>query len=66
MYLAYVIQTGDFRAQASVHTQELLVEEGGQRQAVKRVHTGVVDVLRVLYFTWKKKKKPGGEGGGVR
>lgn len=29
IYLPYVIQTGDFRAQASVHTQELLVEEGG-------------------------------------
>lgn len=55
IYLPYVIQTGDFGAQASVHTKELLVEESGERQAVKRIHTGVINMLRVLYFTWKKR-----------
>ncbi len=50
-YLSYVIQAGDFRAQTSVHTQELLVEESRQRQAVERIHTGIIYTLRVLYFT---------------
>jgi len=50
-HLPYVIQTGDFRAQTSVHAEELLVEERSQRQAVERLHAGVVYLLRVLYFT---------------
>lgn len=50
-YLSDVIQTGDLRAQTSMHTEELLVEESGQRQAVERIHTGIIHALRVLYFT---------------
>lgn len=50
-HLADVVQAGDLWAQASVDTQELLVEEGGQRQTVKGLHAGVVYSLRVFYFT---------------
>lgn len=44
-YLPYVVQTGDLGAQASVNTQELLVEQSRQWEAVKGLHTGVVHSL---------------------
>lgn len=33
--------------------QKLLVHERRQREAVKRVHAGVVNLLGVLDFTWR-------------
>lgn len=50
-YLPDVIQAVDLWRQAAVHAQELLVEQRGQRQAVKGLHAGVVHPLRVFDFT---------------
>lgn len=38
-------------------TQELLVHECSQREAVKRIHTRVVHLLRVFDFTWDKRQR---------
>jgi len=38
-----------------VDAQKLLIHERGQGEAVERVHTRVVHLLRVLDFTWQKK-----------
>lgn len=37
-----------------MHAQELLVEQGGEGQAVEGLHAGVVHPLRVFNFTWRK------------
>lgn len=50
-YLSDVVQIVYLRGEASVHAEELLVHERGQRQTVERFHTRVVDSLRVLYLT---------------
>lgn len=34
-----------------MHTQELLVEQGSEGQAVKGLHTGIVHPFRIFYFT---------------
>lgn len=47
-YLPDVVEAGDLWGQASVHAQELLVEQGGQGKAVESLHAGVVHALRVL------------------
>lgn len=50
-YLPDVVQAGDLRREASVHAQELLVEQRSQWQAVESVHAGVIHALRVLNLT---------------
>ncbi len=37
-----------------MHTQELLVEQGSEGQAVKGLHTGIIHSLRVFNFTCGK------------
>jgi hypothetical protein len=43
-----VVEGAQLRREATVHAQELLVHEGGERQAVERVHARIVHTLRVL------------------
>lgn len=47
-YFPDVIEAGDLGGQASVNTQELLVEQSGQGKAVKGIHAGIIHALRVL------------------
>ena len=53
-YFAYVVEAVDFWRESAVHTEELLVEQRGERQAVEGVHAGVIHPLRVLYLTCRK------------
>ena len=45
---ADVVEGVELGREAAVHAQELLVHEGGERQAVEGVHARVVHALRVL------------------
>lgn len=56
-YLLDVVQRVDLRRKAPVHAEELLVHQGGQRQAVKCLHAGVVNLLRVLDLTWRQSEE---------
>ena len=47
----YVAQRAQLGREAAVHAQELLVEEGGERQTVERFHARLVHALRVLDAT---------------
>lgn len=51
LYLLDVVQRVDLGRKAPVHTEELLVHQGCQGQAIKRLHAGVVHLLRVLDLT---------------
>uniref|UniRef100_A0A182J1E9 Uncharacterized protein n=1 Tax=Anopheles atroparvus TaxID=41427 RepID=A0A182J1E9_ANOAO len=52
-----VVQLLDLGRQAAVNTEELLIHERRQRQAVERVHARVVHALRVLNLTLLLKRK---------
>lgn len=51
-----VVQGVDLGGEATVDAEELLVHEGGQGQAVERLHARVVHALRVLDLAWKGQK----------
>jgi hypothetical protein len=40
-----------------MNTQELLVHDSGQRQGAKRIHAGVVDLLRVLVLAFQLERE---------
>lgn len=61
-YLLDVVQRVDLGRKAPVHAEELLVHQGGQGQAVKRLHAGVVNLLRVLDLTWRRSEDREKEG----
>ena len=42
-----------FRTQATVYTQELLIHNGGQGQRAERLHTCVADFFRVFVFAFE-------------
>ena len=48
-----VLQTEDLGGETTVDTEELLVHDGRQWEAVKRVHTRIIHSLRVLDLTCK-------------
>ena len=50
VYLLDVVQGVNFRRQAPVDTEELLVHQGGQWQTVEGFHASVVNTLGVFYF----------------
>lgn len=47
-----IIKGVDFRRKAAMNAEELLVHESRQRKAVKGLHAGVIDPLRVFDFTF--------------
>lgn len=40
-----------------MNAEELLIEESGEGQAVKRFHARIVHALRILYFTCQDKTR---------
>ena len=47
-YLSYVIKRVNFWRKTSMYAKELLVHDGGQRQAVEGFHASIINTLGVL------------------
>lgn len=56
-YLLDVVQRVDLGRKAPVHAEELLVHQGSQGQAIKCLHAGVVNLLRVFDLTWRQSEE---------
>lgn len=55
-HLLDVVEGVHLGGEAAVHAQELLVHEGGQGEAVERLHARVVHALRVLDLACTREK----------
>ena len=54
-YLSYVIKRVNFWRKTSMYAKELLVHDGGQRQAVEGFHASIINTLGVLDLAYKDK-----------
>ena len=54
IYLSHVVERMDLWGETAVDAEELLVHQGGQRKAIKRLHASVIDTLRILDFACEK------------
>ena len=52
-YIANIFKGVKFWGKATVNAKELLVHDRCQRQRAERLHTCVVDAVRVFVFTWR-------------
>lgn len=55
-YRLDVVECENLGRQTAVNTEELLVEEGGEGQAVERFHAGVVNTFRILDDAFNREK----------
>ena len=53
--LSYVIKRVNFWRKTSMYAKELLVHDGGQRQAVEGFHASIINTLGVLDLAYKDK-----------
>jgi hypothetical protein len=51
-YIADIIKGIEFWGKSAVDTEELLIQDGRQRQGAERLHTCIVDPFGVFVFAW--------------